>query len=86
MVEAVDQQMFLVFLLKMRRDIERENQPHQNLNRSERYDTSRDARKVAFWCPTRSHTNQDVQSHKKAGSLKVWSQQEEGLYHLSSKN
>ena len=41
-------------------------------------------RKPAVWVPTRSDTNQPVQSQKQAGSLKFL--RKEGLYYACSEN
>ena len=43
-------------------------------------------RKPTIWVPTRSDTNQTVQSQKIARSLKFWLNEEEGLYYPFSEN
>ena len=43
-------------------------------------------RKPTIWVPTRSDTNQPVQSQKQARSLKFRIKEEEGLYYLCSEN
>ena len=43
-------------------------------------------RKPTFWFPTWSDTNQAVQSHKMARSLKFRIKKVEGLYYLCSEN
>ena len=47
---------------------------------------SHDARKLSIWFPTRSDTNQAVQSRTRARGLKVGISEVEGLYYLKSKN
>ena len=43
-------------------------------------------RKPTIWVPTRSDTNQPVQSQKQARSLKFWIEKEEELYYPSTEN
>ena len=49
-----------------------------------KYEKINQMRKPTIWFPTRSDTNQPVQSQKQSRSLKFFIQVEEGLYYPSS--